>query len=94
MTTLTIQTDLERKYWYVAIDGQEHRKFLAHNGSDNSGQLQAQRKLAQLIEEHMSKFPESAHRIAYLATELVQETGLSCSVSLPRPQDPGFVSAT
>ena len=94
MTTLTIQTDLERKFWYVAIDGQEHRKFLAHNGSDNSGRLQAQRKLAQLVEEHMSEFPESAHRIAYLATELVQETGLSCSVGPVRQQDPGFVAAT
>lgn len=51
MTTLTIQTELEKRYWYVAIDGKEHRKLLAHNGSDNRGRSQAQRKLAQLVED-------------------------------------------
>ena len=87
MTKITIQRDATLTEWFVEEDDAIVLKIRDKNGSRTSGQRQAQRELADLIMKRMEREAEDAHRIAYLAVELVQESQMAITFSLSRLPD-------
>ena len=84
MNRWTIERDFSTQCWKLRKEMEIYRQYPRGNGSRQSGYLQCQRELARILaEELFTDCPELAYRTAYLATELVKESGLAVSFSQP-----------
>ena len=94
MAKLTIQLDIEKRNWTVAVDGDVRHTFPNINGSIHSGHLKGQRALAKELESKFPEQPELTYRIAHLVVNLIQESGLSVTLDYPKLPDPNTQTFT
>ena len=73
--------------WVLRKDGKCQHNFRNLNGSSQSSRQQCERTLAQnLIEDFYKDRPEVGYRMAYLALQMVDESGSVVAISVQTPR--------
>lgn len=90
---ITVQLDRRKTSWRIKNNGNQVFCTPEHNGSKESGRLQCQRHLAQVLQPLFdSSHAERPHFLAARMVAMTEEFGVSISVERAELPDPAIVT--